>query len=170
MDLIGAVIIQDLCSKGPLGQIAWVGPVLWDLITFMFAASTRRSNSNCPCEEKLEPRFTVKGVANIEKWLNRKTFSIILELIYTVSFYLLSNREHKASCLKIVFFPKTISNFYRLVASVIGIGTLRSEDGDLNENCHKNNRVNNQNNNFVRASRFFVHFFAVTARLRRENT
>ena len=34
---------------------------------------------------------------------------------------------------------------------------------------HKSNRFNNQNNNFARAPRFFVHFFAVTARLRREN-
>ena len=33
----------------------------------------------------------------------------------------------------------------------------------------KNNTFNNQNDNFARASRFFVHFFAVTARLRREN-
>ena len=33
----------------------------------------------------------------------------------------------------------------------------------------KSNRFNNQNNNFARASRFFVHFFAVTARLRRDN-
>ena len=33
----------------------------------------------------------------------------------------------------------------------------------------KNNRFDKQNNNFARASRFFVHFFAVTARLRREN-
>ena len=33
----------------------------------------------------------------------------------------------------------------------------------------KNNRFNQQNNNFARASRFFVHFLAVTARLRREN-
>ena len=33
----------------------------------------------------------------------------------------------------------------------------------------KGNKFNNQNNNFARASRFFVYFFAVTARLRREN-
>ena len=33
----------------------------------------------------------------------------------------------------------------------------------------KSNRFNNQNNNFSRASRFFVHFFAVAARLRRES-
>ena len=33
----------------------------------------------------------------------------------------------------------------------------------------KSNMFNNQNNNFPRASCFFVRFFAVTARLRREN-
>ena len=33
----------------------------------------------------------------------------------------------------------------------------------------KSNRFNIQNKNFARASRFFVHFFAVTARLRRDN-
>ena len=32
------------------------------------------------------------------------------------------------------------------------------------------NRFSGQNNNFARASRFFVHFVAVTARLRRENS
>ena len=32
----------------------------------------------------------------------------------------------------------------------------------------KNNRFNEQNNNSARASRFFVHFFAFTAQLRRE--
>ena len=35
--------------------------------------------------------------------------------------------------------------------------------------CQKNNWFNYQNNNFARASRFFVHFFPVFARLRREN-
>ena len=45
---------------------------------------------------------------------------------------------------------------------------LRSDDGDDNENVKKGKRFNNQNN-FARASRFFVHFFAVTARLRPEN-
>ena len=33
----------------------------------------------------------------------------------------------------------------------------------------KSHRLNRQNNNSARAARFFVHFFAVTARLRREN-
>ena len=33
----------------------------------------------------------------------------------------------------------------------------------------KSNRLNSQDNKAARASRFFVHFFAVTARLRREN-
>ena len=35
---------------------------------------------------------------------------------------------------------------------------------------HKSNRFNEQNNNFACASRFFVHFFAVTAQLQCENT
>ena len=34
---------------------------------------------------------------------------------------------------------------------------------------HKSNGFNKQNNNFARASHFFAHFFAVFARLRREN-
>ena len=34
----------------------------------------------------------------------------------------------------------------------------------------KNNRFNEQNNNSARASRFFVHFFAVPAQQRREMT
>ena len=33
----------------------------------------------------------------------------------------------------------------------------------------RNNRFNKQNNNFARASHFFVHFFPVFARLRPEN-
>ena len=33
----------------------------------------------------------------------------------------------------------------------------------------KNNRFYKKNNNFARASRFFVHFFAVFVRLRHEN-
>ena len=36
--------------------------------------------------------------------------------------------------------------------------------------CQKKNRFNEQNNNSARASRFFVHFFAFTAQLRREMT
>ena len=35
------------------------------------------------------------------------------------------------------------------------LGSLSNDDGDGNENGKK------QNNNFARASRFFVHFFAV---------
>ena len=33
----------------------------------------------------------------------------------------------------------------------------------------KSNRFNKQNNNFTRASHFFVHFFPVFAQLRHEN-
>ena len=48
-----------------------------------------------------------------------------------------------------------------------GIGVKRCHDGD-GENLKKK-RLNTQNNNSARASLFLVHFFAVTARLRREN-
>ena len=48
-------------------------------------------------------------------------------------------------------------------------GRLRNDDGDGNENGKKAIGLDWQNNNFARASRFFVHFFAVIARLRREN-
>ena len=39
-------------------------------------------------------------------------------------------------------------------------GTLRSNDADGNKNVKKNKRFYKQNNNFARASRFLVHFFA----------
>ena len=52
---------------------------------------------------------------------------------------------------------------------VIKIRSLSNGDGDDIENGTKAIGLDQQNNNFARASRFFVHFFAVTARLRRES-
>ena len=49
------------------------------------------------------------------------------------------------------------------------LGSLSNDDGDVFENGKKATGLDRQNNNFARASRFFVHFFAVIARLRREN-
>ena len=46
---------------------------------------------------------------------------------------------------------------------------LSNDYGHGNENGKKAIGVDQQNNYSVRASRFFAHFFAVTARLRREN-
>ena len=54
------------------------------------------------------------------------------------------------------------------LTSVCGtIGSLRNDD-DGNENGKKKIGLDKQNNNFARASRFFVHFSAVVARLQRE--
>ena len=55
------------------------------------------------------------------------------------------------------------------VVSSVGapIGSLSNDDGDVNENGNKAIGLDWQNNNFARATRFFVHFFAVTERLRR---
>ena len=50
------------------------------------------------------------------------------------------------------------------------IGSLRNDDHDGNENGKKAIGLDKQNNNFARASRFFVHFSAVVARLQRETT
>ena len=46
--------------------------------------------------------------------------------------------------------------------------SLRNHDGDGNEYSKKAKDLDKQNNNFARASRFFVHFSAVVARLQRE--
>ena len=48
-------------------------------------------------------------------------------------------------------------------------GSFSNDDGDGKEDVKKINRFITQNNNFARASRLFVHFFTVLARLRREN-
>ena len=49
------------------------------------------------------------------------------------------------------------------------IGSLSNDDDDGNENGKKAIGLNWQNNNTVRASRFFVHFFTFIARLQRES-
>ena len=53
--------------------------------------------------------------------------------------------------------------------------TLINDDGNVNENENKQTTKKTmgfdwQNNNFARESRFFVHFFAVPAQVKRENT
>ena len=48
------------------------------------------------------------------------------------------------------------------------MGRLSKDDGGGNESGKKAIGLDWQNNNFARASHFFVHFFAVTARLRRK--
>ena len=49
------------------------------------------------------------------------------------------------------------------------LGSLSNDFGEVNENGKKTLGLDWQNNNFARASSFFIHFFAVTARLGREN-
>ena len=46
------------------------------------------------------------------------------------------------------------------------MGSFSNNDGDGNENGKKTIGLYEQNNNFARASRFFVHFLAVVASLR----
>ena len=49
------------------------------------------------------------------------------------------------------------------------LGCLSNGDGAGNENGKKAIGLDRQNNNFARASRFFVHFLAVAARLQRDS-
>ena len=49
------------------------------------------------------------------------------------------------------------------------LGSFSNDDGDGKEDVKKAIGLLRKNNNFARASRFFVHFFTVLARLRREN-
>ena len=59
------------------------------------------------------------------------------------------------------------SQFMRPYSS---IGTLRSNEADGDENVKKTKGlISKTDNNFARASRFFVHFSPVFARLRRES-
>ena len=51
---------------------------------------------------------------------------------------------------------------------ILELKGLRSNEGDDNGNTTKAIGLIKKNNNCARA-RFFVHFFAITARLRREN-
>ena len=112
-------------------------------------------------------------------WLDKKTYLELRWLnvlvVQNVS-SLLSNRwQIQRSCslnflwsFRVLLFSVCYS-FY--IASLVRLwGTLRSNDTDGNENVKKKNkRFNKQNNNFARASSFFVHFLPVFARLRREN-
>ena len=58
---------------------------------------------------------------------------------------------------------------FLVAVAVVVAGSFSNDDGDGNQDVKKSNRFITQNNNFSRASRFFVHFFTVLARLRREN-
>ena len=57
------------------------------------------------------------------------------------------------------------------MGSLCNYGGLSNVEGDVYEIVKKSDKFKykKQNNNFARASRFIVHFFAVTARLRRES-
>ena len=55
------------------------------------------------------------------------------------------------------------------IASFIGELYQRRRRRRRQPGRQKSNRFITRNNNFARASRFFVHFFTVLARLRREN-
>ena len=58
---------------------------------------------------------------------------------------------------------------HRLIKDIRDL-KIRRRRRQRNGNVIKANKFDNHGNNFARVSRFFVHFFAVTIRLRREIT
>ena len=65
--------------------------------------------------------------------------------------------------------PRGLSEFFTFVSDT-SLGSLSDYDGDGSEDGKKAIGLDWQNNNFARASRFLVHFFALVARLRRETS
>ena len=57
----------------------------------------------------------------------------------------------------------------RPMVQFYSIGSLSKNDSDDNENIKIAIGLDWQNNNFARTSRFFVHFYAVVARLQRKS-
>ena len=57
---------------------------------------------------------------------------------------------------------------FLIVCYITKYWSLRNDDDDGNENGKKAGGLNRQNNKFARASRYFVHFSAIVARLQRE--
>ena len=77
---------------------------------------------------------------------------------------------------KLLFCKSNLLSFWRsryrlkvLTLTVDITGSLSNDDGHVNENGNNAIVLDWQNNNFARASRFFVHFFAVVARLEHES-
>ena len=68
----------------------------------------------------------------------------------------------------ILFWRQTTIRYKRRQSCSI-VGSLSNYNGDHNENGKKAMGLDWQNNKFARASRFFVHFLAVVARLQRES-
>ena len=74
----------------------------------------------------------------------------------------------------VIFCNYTIwpGNMWALSSGEVSLASLSNEDDDHcdgNENRKKAIGLDWQNNNFARASHFFVHFLAIVARLRRES-
>ena len=84
-------------------------------------------------------------------------------------FFLRCLEECNKTLAKQPFFDTMRTDTYLRRRFATHIGSLSNDDGDVNENGKKLIGFDWQNNNFARASRFFVQFFAVTVRLQREN-
>ena len=86
----------------------------------------------------------------------RKHLSEHLNSSIAIRSLLSLNHVHLLEYRKFIFFT---------ISFLVTIGSLSNDNGDGSENGKKAVGLDRQNNNFARASRFLVHFFAVTTRL-----
>ena len=125
-----------------------------------------------------------RGKARIKLWhLERPRFWLVrnqilsILAIWTWGSKCLVIESHYKDIIMVSFFPHILAVHVRtgvceymdartLRPWHLTIGSLSNDDGDVNENGKKATGLDWQNNNFACASSFFVHFFAVTARLR----
>ena len=86
----------------------------------------------------------------------RKHLSEHLNSSIAIRSVLSLNHVHLLEYRKFIFFT---------ISFLVTIESLSNDNGDGSENGKKAVGLDRQNNNFARASRFLVHFFAVTTRL-----
>ena len=126
--------------------------------------STELTKNSNILETKPLDVFLWCNLAGYQKWNEIRNVSY--QKTFITSFRLLTTEQFSSDW-------KTKNNSEReAVDSFLKLqilGTLRSNDGVGNENVKKAKGSINKNYNFLHASRFFVHFFTITARLRREN-
>ena len=106
-----------------------------------------------------------KNLANLQEFLSfKQLFQLVIP--ENTSYFFLPRASLDEICSRTHFTTCYKAHVCRLLYIV---GNLRSNDVDGNKNVKKTIGLISPNNNFARASRFFVHFFPDFARPQREN-
>ena len=106
---------------------------------------------------------------------NATTAYMHVDLIFLAMFFLWNAITSRARWafhavqIAYIWSNRLVRGFRHVAVLEQQIGSSSNNDGDGNQDVKKAMGLITQNNNFEHASRFFVHFFTVLARLRREN-